>query len=127
MAKILFIDDDVDLVEMNKAVLTQRGHEVVAAYSAEEARKVLETENPDLAIVDVMMESLTEGFELAREMHERLPEMPMIMLSGVREATGVRYRITPDETWLPVVKFLDKPIDPAVLADEVENVLAQKT
>ena len=126
MSKILLIDDDVDLVEMNSAVLTQRGHDVTSAYSASEAREIIETLTPDIVILDVMMESMTEGFELARALHEKLPSMPMIMLSGVREATGVRFRISPDETWLPVAKFFDKPIDPAALADEVDNVLAKK-
>jgi CheY-like chemotaxis protein len=111
---------------MNRAVLAQRGHEVSAAYSGAEARGRLETLTPDIVVLDVMMDSMTEGFELARDLHEKLPAMPMIMLSGVREATGVRYRISPDETWLPVARFLDKPIDPAALADEVDNVLAKK-
>ena len=45
------------------------------------------------------------------------------MLSGVHAATGVPFRFKPDETWLPVSKFLDKPVPPATLAGEVEAFL----
>ncbi len=69
MAYILLVDDDQDLVEMNKTVLTQRGHTVLAAYSAAEARQAVRTKTPDLAVLDVMMEDKTAGFELARHLH----------------------------------------------------------
>lgn len=124
MAKILLIDDDVDLVEMNSAVLVHRGHEVEAAYSASQARQVFR-EGPaiDLVVLDVMMEDWTTGFELAREIHEATPTLKVVILSGVHAATAVPFRFTPDETWLPVLKFLDKPVSPATLADEIEAIL----
>jgi len=125
MATILLVDDDVDLVQMNRRVLEHRGHSVVCANTAEEARELLKTTQPELAVVDVMMESQTAGFDLAREIHQRLPEVPMIVLSGIHEATGVPFRFEPDETWLPVLKFLDKPVAPADLAGEIENILSR--
>ena len=125
MATILLVDDDVDLVQMNRRVLEHRGHSVVCANTAEEARELLKTTQPELAVVDVMMESQTAGFDLAREIHQRLPEVPMIVLSGIHEATGVPFRFEPDETWLPVLKFLDKPVAPADLAGEIEAILSR--
>ncbi len=123
MATILLVDDDVDLVEMCRAVLAHRGHEVLSAYSAKEARGILESRCPDIVVLDVMMESDTAGFQLALEIHERFPEMPAVMLSGIHSATGVPFRFEPDEDWLPVVKFIDKPAPPSTLADEVEAIL----
>lgn len=127
MSKILLIDDDQDLVEMNKSVLTQRGHEVQVAFSAAEATKVAKAGPIDLAIVDVMMEDKTVGFELARRLHEMSPEMPMIMLTGIRKEMQLGYTFEPDETWLPVSKFLEKPVNPRVLADEAEALLTRKS
>ena len=49
----------------------------------------------------------------------------MIVLSGIHEATGVPFRFEPDETWLPVLKFLDKPVAPADLAGEIETILSR--
>jgi DNA-binding NtrC family response regulator len=123
MAKVFLIDDDVDLIKMNVAVLQKRGHEVTSAFSATEARAKLADINPDIIVLDVMMESRGAGFELAREIHKQFPEMPTIMLTSVHEATGVPYRFEPDESWLPVVKFMDKPVEPAKLADEIEATL----
>jgi len=124
MAKVLLVDDDQDLIEMNKTMLAQRGHAVLAAYSAAEALEVIRDNRPDAAVVDVMMESLSAGIELARSLHEQMPELPMIMLTGIRKEMQILFE--PDETWLPVVKVLEKPVNPRVLADEVDKLLATK-
>jgi DNA-binding NtrC family response regulator len=123
MAKVLLIDDDVDLVKMNEVVLKKRGHEITVAYSATEARAKLPQSRPDIIVLDVMMESRDAGFALAREIHKTYPDMPTIMLSSVHEATGVPFRFEPDDSWLPVVKFMDKPVDPSKLVDEIEATL----
>jgi two-component system alkaline phosphatase synthesis response regulator PhoP len=127
MAKVFLVDDDVDLVEMNRMVLEKKGHEVIAAYTAEEARAAIQGADPDVAVLDVMMEDLTAGFDLARDLHNAYPTMPMLMLTGIREATHTTYNIEPDETWLPVTKFLEKPVTPDKLADEIEATLNEKT
>ncbi|MDO8302871.1 MAG: response regulator, partial [Sedimentisphaerales bacterium] len=100
MATVFLIDDDVDLVKMNETVLKKRGHEIISAYSAAEARTKLPQKRPDIIVLDVMMESRIAGFELAREIHKTYPDMPTIMLTGVHEASGVPYRFEPDESWL---------------------------
>jgi two-component system, OmpR family, response regulator SaeR len=127
MAHILLVDDDQDLIEMNKAALEKKGHKVSAAYSAEEARKAVKDKLPDLAVLDVMMEDKTAGFELARHLHEQAPNLPMIMLTGIRKEMNLNYSFEPDETWLPVTKFLEKPINPRVLADEADKLLSGKS
>ncbi|MFP4054503.1 MAG: response regulator [Phycisphaerae bacterium] len=123
MARVLLVDDDVDLVEQNRLVLESRGHEVTAAYSASEARDVLSERAVDVAVMDVMMESPTAGLDLARWVHQTYPKMPAIMLSGVHEKTGSPFRFEPDPEWLPIVKFLDKPVAPARLAEEIEALV----
>lgn len=126
MATILLIDDDVDLVEMNAAVLIHKGHKVLKAFSAADARRLLaEGVKVDAVVLDVMMEDVSSGFELAREIHQQYPDLPTVMLSGVHAATGVPFRFTPDETWLPVAKFMDKPVAPSALAKEVDAILAK--
>jgi DNA-binding NtrC family response regulator len=123
MAKVFLIDDDIDLVKMNEVVLKKRGHEVVTAYSAAEAKTKLAQARPDIIVLDVMMESRSAGFELAREIHKTYPDMPTLMLTSVHEATGVPFRFEPDESWLAVVKFMDKPVVPTKLAEEIEAPL----
>ncbi len=123
MAKVLLVDDDVDLVEMNQLVLSRRGHDVTAAYSAAEARGVLRGLRPDIVVLDVMMESETAGFDLAREVHRDMPGLPILMLSGIRSAMKTPPAFI-ESMDLPVVKFMDKPSSPERLADEIEAALA---
>jgi CheY-like chemotaxis protein len=124
MAQILLVDDDQDLIEMNRTVFAQRGHTVKVAYSAAEAEKAVQNDPPELAVLDVMMEDKTVGFELARKLHRLYPKMPMIMLTGISKEMGLGYTFEPDETWLPVSKFIEKPVNPRVLADEADKLLA---
>ncbi len=124
MAHILLVDDDEDLIEMNKTLLEQRGHKVTVAYSAADARKILTGMRPDAAVLDVMMEDMTIGFELARHLHAEIPALPMIMLTGIRKEMSLAYSFEPDETWLPVTKFMEKPVNPRVLAEELEKLLS---
>jgi CheY-like chemotaxis protein len=123
MATILLIDDDADVIEINRTVLAKRGHKVLTARSAAEARVILAKTAPDAAVVDVMMETDSAGFELAREIREKFPKMPTIILSGVHQAKDLPFRFEPDETYLPVVKVLDKPVPPQELAETIEALL----
>lgn len=125
MAVVLLIDDDVDMVEANKVVLENRGHDVCTAYSGAEARELLATQTPDAAVIDVMMETMSAGFDLAREIHSKFPDMPLLILSGVRDALGLKFEFEPDKDWLPIVKFLEKPVPPSDLADEVEALVTK--
>lgn len=120
MATVLLIDDDVDLVAVNQLVLKQRGHEVKVAHSAGQAREALKGPPPDVIVLDIMMETASIGFDLAQEIAAKFPNLPTIILSSVHRAKGKGFGFAPDEQWLPVAKFLDKPVDPAALADEVE-------
>ena len=123
MARVFLVDDDVDLVEVNKLVLEEKGHEVLVAYSGAEASGMIDGAKPDVAVLDVMMENDTAGFQLAREIHARYPKLPMLMLTGIRQAKGVTFTFEPDDTWLPVVRFMEKPIDPDELVAEIAAVL----
>lgn len=125
MAHILLVDDDQDIIEMNRTALTQRGHRITVSFSAAEARQAVGAEAPDLAVLDVMMEDKTAGFELARELHAGHPKMLLVMLTGISKEMDLQFGFTPDETWLPVSKFLDKPVNPRILADEVDRLLKE--
>lgn len=83
--KILIVDDDIDVITVVKAILKKEGYEVVSANDKIEGIKKAWTEKPDLAILDVMMTTHFEGFEMAKELSEN-PEfshMPVLMLSSI--------------------------------------------
>lgn len=83
--KILIVDDDIDVITVVKAILKNNGYEVVSANDKIEGIKKAWTEKPDLAILDVMMTTHFEGFEMAKELSENpdFNKMPVMMLSSI--------------------------------------------
>lgn len=125
MPKILIVDDDRDLQDATRLVLEQSGFEVASAYTPEEGMEKVQSEKPDLVILDVIMSGGYEGFEVARRIREELelPSLPILMLSAVHQVKKVDYRFAPDKQWLPVDYFYDKPIEPRVLVAKVRELL----
>jgi DNA-binding response OmpR family regulator len=126
--KILIIDDDPDITEAMTVVLTNRGYEVRSAQDGSEGMERLNEARPDLIILDVMMRTSQEGFELSRELkhNEKFKDIPILMLTGVKQKTGLDFKTTAgDESWLPVDEYLDKPVKPDVLLAKVEDLLGR--
>jgi len=124
--KILVVDDDNDVCLAVKTFLESKAYAVEIASTKEEGMAKLTSEKPDLAILDVMMESWQDGFELSRQLKKDpdLKNMPILMLTGVENKTGFEFKSAAgDEEWLPVDGFLDKPVDPETLLAEVERLL----
>lgn len=126
IAKILLIDDDVDFTEANRLVLTGLGHTVSCAATAAEAEALIGNSELDVIVLDVMMESMTAGFELATRIHRANTRVPVIMVSGIREMVNRQLGFEPGES-LPVLKFVDKPVTPRALAAHIEAVIRAST
>ncbi len=126
--KILLVDDDVDFVEVNKEALEERGYQVVTAYNGEEALKKAVEESPDLVILDVIMSTPTEGIHVSHKLreHEETKNIPIIMLTAMRKRMDIKYNIEPEEEYLPVTEFVEKPIAPNKLVEKVERILERK-
>lgn len=125
-ATILVVDDDEDIRLAVRALLESKDYAVETATTKEEGLKKFASLKPDLAILDVMMVSWQDGFELARELKKKpdLKNIPILMLTGVENKTGFEFKSAAgDEEWLPVEGFLDKPVEPDVLLAEVEKLL----
>ena len=128
MAKILIIDDDPDFVLAVRLPLEAVGFEVEEATTAKEGIEKTLSVQPDLVILDVMMPKGYEGFEAARAIREEhgLKELPIVMLTSLHGKRQVPYRFAPDETYLPVDVFLDKPIEPDALIDTINELLGER-
>ena len=124
--KILLVDDEEDFVEIVSAELEAEGFEVVTAHSGEEAREKAPSEKPDAIVLDVMMETKTEGFKVARELRQRddTKDIPLIMLTGVNQEYS--FEFGPDSIWLPVDTFLEKPVDADRLVGELRTQLDKR-
>ena len=125
-ARILIVDDDADIAEAMRIILENRGYTVDAAIDSEDASKHIESNKPDLIILDVMMNTKSEGFDFARDL-KKAPgtrDIPILMLTAIKDKTGIDFKpAAGDEMWLPVEEFLDKPVRPEQLIEKVESLL----
>ncbi|HAL64445.1 MAG TPA: response regulator [Bacteroidales bacterium] len=124
--KILLVDDDIDFVFIQKAFLEKEGFQVVTAGDKFAGFERAKAEKPDLAILDVMMTTDQEGFEMAREMRKDplLKDIPIIMLTSVDSVTGLNLKeMANDPKWLPVDSYLEKPVQPQKLLSEIKRLL----
>ena len=126
--KILIVDDDSAFADSNRDLLEAYGFEVHAAGDGETGLATANRIKPDIMILDVMMATDTEGFEVAREDPEspELRNMGVILVTGMTKLFNLPGAPHPDATWLPVDRVLEKPIPPARLIGEVERVLAER-
>lgn len=125
MAKILLVDDDKDLVDANKTLLTATGYEVFTAFNGIDGFNKAKEIKPDLILLDVMMATDSEGFDISRKIaaEDTLKETKVLLLTGVQKAKNLPFEFKPDETWLPVLKILEKPIKPQELLKEVQQMI----
>jgi len=130
MAKILIIDDDPDIVLAARLCLESAGHKVFDANNSAKGLGMLDSLKPDLIILDVMMTTATEGFQTALQLRSPDPnspyaayrDIPILMMTAIHSTTDLRF--APDQAYLPVDMFIDKPIDPDVLIQKVNALLA---
>lgn len=129
MAKILMIDDDPDIVFAVRMPLEACGHEFFSAGSGREGLQMVKSVRPDLILLDVMMESFTEGFHVSLALRDPSPDseyapfrtVPILMLTSIHSATSLRFE--PDSDYLPVDGFLEKSASPEELLAKINELL----
>lgn len=130
MAYLMVIDEDEDFAYILATALRHAGHEIDVKFDTTNAIETMEQRPPDLLILDVMFSNDTSaGFELARAMrhyHEKLRDIPIVMLAGVNGSSALRFGPGDiDDRWLPVSDFLEKPVDIDVLQRKVSDLLEE--
>jgi CheY-like chemotaxis protein len=129
MPKILVIEDDVDMAEAVRMPLEANGYEVVHAVTGEEWLQKVKQVEPDLIILDVMMETTTAGFQVSLQLRSPASDSeyaayrntPILMLTAIHDTTSLRFG--PDEAYLPVDDFVDKPLTPDMLLEKVAALI----
>jgi CheY-like chemotaxis protein len=121
MARILFADDERDLLDVFAEILRDEGHEVEVAVDGLDALRTIKAWRPDLAILDIDMPTMT-GPSIAAELskgEEGLATIPVVLLSGnpnvdrVATDMGIQYSVT-------------KPVAPEELIKVLESALARR-
>ncbi len=84
MAKtILAVDDDENILNLERAILTQEGFEVIGATGAREALRAIEDKTIDLVLLDIVMPDM-DGLELCRQIKAdpRFKSLPVVFLTA---------------------------------------------
>jgi CheY-like chemotaxis protein len=126
---ILIADDDPDIVAQVDLVLSAEGFTTVTAESQKDAEARLEDVEPDLAVVDLMMENMDSGFVLSHQIKAKYPGTPVIILTAVTADTGMEFDATTkgEKQWIGADVMVDKPVRPEQLLHEVTRLLEAST
>jgi two-component system, OmpR family, alkaline phosphatase synthesis response regulator PhoP len=124
--KILIADDEQDCIDFVRDALADTSYTVISASDGEEALEVARREQPCLVILDVQMPKL-DGFGVFAQLRqdEKLSKVPVIMLTGAAEKTGIKTGAKDMGEYFgsePEV-YIDKPIEPIILKQAVKKLL----
>ena len=116
MAKLLVVDDEGDVCEFTKNFFGKRDIDVITASGGIEALKLVETEKPDLILLDIIMEDIS-GIEVLKRLRKNHNNVSVIMVSGVEDMETVN-----EVKSLGVKGFIHKPL----ALDELEIIVLKE-
>jgi two-component system alkaline phosphatase synthesis response regulator PhoP len=126
--KILLIDDDEDLLRSFQVTLESHNYDVITCTDSEKGFVMLKNDKPDLLVLDVMMNTNLEGYNLLHviKSYPEFKKMPIILLTGMKDLMGVNlFSAVEDESIFPNVRFQDKPINPLFLMELIGDMLKE--
>jgi DNA-binding response OmpR family regulator len=115
--KILIVEDQQYVSSLLADAVRLQGHEAVVAGSGKEGLALIDRERPDAVFLDIVMPEL-DGVEVLRRIRQRLPELPVVVISG-----GASDRQREDVHRLGVTDFVEKPLLLAQIKESLSNVV----
>jgi CheY-like chemotaxis protein len=140
--RILIIDDEPDIVTFLSAVLEENGYSSMSAKDGVEGLETLRREQPDLVLLDLMMPKKS-GITMFQELRKdpELGQIPVVVVTGVSEVTGVDFRnfmykqpLKDEKKFVETTGltkytipdgYVEKPIDPDELIKAIKNALKE--
>lgn len=124
--RILIVDDDDRWTDSLKELLSNYGYEAKVMRDGDNVAEIACSWYPHLILLDVMMRTDTEGFDVSRDLSNyiELKGVPVVLLTGIRQALGISEKIKPDVRWLPVKAVLEKPVVPNKLLNAIKEYAA---
>jgi two-component system alkaline phosphatase synthesis response regulator PhoP len=119
--KILVVDDEIYIVHILDFSLGMEGYEVVTALDGEQALEKLQSERPDLIVLDIMMPKL-DGYEVCKAIksNSETRHIPVILLSakGRNVDQKMGFDVGADD-------YITKPFSPRKLVERINQLLGQ--
>jgi signal transduction histidine kinase len=113
---ILLVDDDQQVLQTASSILEDLGYKVISASDSEAALVCLGSNEVDAALIDLMMPDVS-GFELATQIRELRPKMPILFCSGFPESINTAHRELSESN------FIAKPYRAYDLAAKLRRIL----
>jgi len=125
---VLVIDDDEDFTASLATVLETAGYAVVTADSGSAGLSELQSRRPDLVVLDVMMESSTEGYSVNEaikysDAYAAVRDTPIIMVSSISEAPDERFPRAPEVDMIRPDRYFRKPLDIPRFLEVIKAIL----
>ena len=135
--KILLVDPRAEYHDPVVHLLTSNSYEVSIARSIDEAWTSINSDQPNLILLETMMPHGTEGFHLVWRLRKhpdrRMSRTPIVIVSGIHKTTSLNLFPTHRDghyracDFLPVQGFLDKPVDHNTLVTTIADMLHEPT
>ena len=122
--KILLVDDDADFTEATKLLLESRSYEVTVAHDGKEGLKKVQTEEPNLIILDVMMPEM-DGYEVCATLKSdpKYRHIPILLLTAVGEYIPTTSYTKEMGMQTEADDYIPKPVEPMEIVDRVEKLV----
>jgi two-component system alkaline phosphatase synthesis response regulator PhoP len=122
--KILLVDDDADFVEAIKLILESKSYDVVVSYDGKEGLKKVQTEEPNLIILDVMMPEM-DGYEVCAKLKAdpKYRQIPILLLTAVGESIPTTSYTKEMGMRIEADDYIPKPVEPMEIVERVEKLL----
>lgn len=126
--KILLIDNDTNFLETTKIYLEQNGFNVIVAQSLKQAIDKAQFEQPDLIIVELMLEKHDTGFSISKHVKANplLKNTKILMVSSAKEKTGAEFTQQLDGYWMKTDDYMNKPVSSEELLSRIKALLKKE-
>jgi len=122
---VLIVDDDIDSMTQLTMHMTKMGFNVISADNQKEGEELINTNKPDLAIFDLMMDNKDSGFILSYKIKKKYPDVPVIIATAVTAETGMLFGLNTEEEkkWIKADLYLEKGLRYDQLEIEIGKLL----
>jgi DNA-binding response OmpR family regulator len=123
LKRIICVEDETDMIDLIRLILSRRGFEVIGAYGGKEGLESIRRELPDLVLLDLMMPDM-DGWEVYQQMKTDVTtrDIPVIVVTAkaqsIDKVLGLHIA--------KVDAYVAKPFSPQELLTSVEHVLNRK-
>ncbi len=125
-ATVLLIDDDEDFTASIRSLLEAEGYAVVTADSGKAGLRQLRERNPDVVLLDIMMESTTEGYAVIGAIKAAERRLPIVMLSSVQNAPAELFARSEELELVRPDAYFTKPVDVPKFLETLRALLATR-